>query len=220
MSDKEAQKAVTRFFDNYAETFHSIYQVEKRPVINVMLDKFTRSSMFRRFEVTYQYCQKTGAKTLLDVGCGPGHHDVMLAKGLGMNIMGIDVAPSMVDIAKKNTEEHGVGERCKFKVSDFMDTRPDTKYDVVLSLGVVEYIMDPGQFIQKMIECSKGAVIFSLPVKWHWLTPQRVLRYKIRNCPLRFYSRSEILKLLQGLNVKKYEIEALNRDYLTIIKIG
>jgi 2-polyprenyl-3-methyl-5-hydroxy-6-metoxy-1,4-benzoquinol methylase len=211
-------KDVERFFDSYASDFNSIYQVDERPIINKTIDKWARSSMFLRFERVYQICQEIGAKNLLDVGCGPGYHDTILAKGLNINITGVDVSDNMIKIAEEATKEAGVQNICSFEVADFMKFQSDKKFDAVLSLGVVEYIMDPEPFIKRMMTFSNNVVMFSLPVKWHWLTPQRVIRYKARHCPLKFYSYFKLANLLQAMGVN-YKIDRLKRDYIVTIRV-
>ncbi len=213
-----AGKDVERFFDAYANDFNAIYQVNERPIVNKAIDKWARSSMFLRFERVYQICQEIGAKSLLDVGCGPGYHDAILAKGLNIKVTGVDVADNMIKIATEASKEAGVQDDCSFEVADFMKFQSDKKFDAVLSLGVVEYIMDPEPFIKRMIECSNNVVMFSLPVKWHWLTPQRVIRYKARRCPLKFYSHLKLVNLLQSMGVN-YKIDRLKRDYIVTISV-
>lgn len=211
-------KDVERFFDGYASDFNAIYQLDKRPIINKAIDKWARSSMFLRFERVYQICQEIGVKTLLDVGCGPGYHDAILAKGLNIRVTGVDVAENMIKIAEQATKKAEVQDICSFEVADFMKFESYQKFDAILSLGVVEYIMDPEPFIKRMITFSNNVVMFSLPVKWHWLTPQRVIRYKLRRCPLKFYSYFELASLLQGMGVK-YKIDRLKRDYIVTISV-
>jgi len=122
----------------------------------------------------------------------------------------------MVSIAKEATQK--IEPACSFQVADFMTFQSENKFDAVLSLGVVEYIMQPEPFIEIMTTFSNNVVRFSLPVKWDLLTPQRMVRYKLRRCPLKFYSYSQLTTLLKGLGVN-YNIVRLNRDYLITINV-
>ena len=56
--------------------------------------------------------------------------------------------------------------------------------------------------VKKMLDTAERTVVFSLPVKWHLLTPQRIIRYKIRRCPVRFYTVSQIDELM---NQEEYQ---------------
>ena len=154
---------------------------------------------------------------MLDVGCGPGVHDVYFSKGLGIHVTGIDIAPSMIEIAKNNAEKNGLADKCTFKVENFDTATITEKYDASFSVGVLEYIEDPTNFIKKMMAHSKY-IIFSLPVKWHWLTPQRIVRYKLRNCPLWFYTKNDLRNLMAMSGAEKFQIKQVGRDYLVIIE--
>ena len=49
-----------------------------------------------------------GNEKILDVGCGPGNLDLMIAGILGEgSIYGIDIAPKMIEMARKNAEGRG-----------------------------------------------------------------------------------------------------------------
>jgi len=215
-SDHQAD--VTRFFDGYAQDFHGIYGRQNAATLGALIDRVTRKGMLRRFEETVHQCKEVNATSLLDVGCGPGIHDVILADKLSMKIRGLDIAPNMIEIARKNAEQRGVTDLCDYSVMDFMEFEGGRDFDMSLSLGVVEYIEEPSAFIKKMIGHSKKRVLFSLPVKWHLLTPQRMVRYKLRNCPLRFYDKDDIARLMKLTGVSKYHVKRLNRDYLVIIE--
>ena len=173
--------------------------------------------MFTRFDAAFDEIEGCGAASVLDVGCGPGHHDAILARKLGARVTGVDVASSMIEIAKRNAAKAGVSALCHVKVGDFDALSDNEKFDAVLSLGVVEYIKDPGPFVKKMHGLCRRKVVFSLPVKWHILTPQRTIRYKMRNCPLWFYSESEIAAFLTAQGLTKFDIHNLGRDFLVVV---
>jgi 2-polyprenyl-3-methyl-5-hydroxy-6-metoxy-1,4-benzoquinol methylase len=218
ITDKK-QDQVTTFFKGYAKKFDSFYQSEERPLLGKYIDKVARKSIYRRFEEAYKIFENEKVQSLLDVGCGPGYHDIIIANELGSQVVGIDVAETMINLAKEKAYKYKVDNLCTFYIQDFTMFNSHEKYDAVLSLGVVEYIGEPKFFIEKMISHCKNTVIFSIPVKWHWLTPQRIVRYKLRKCPLYFYSFNEIKKLMKKIDVENFDILHVNRDYLVVIKI-
>jgi len=217
MSSVDERKNVKDFFQGYAKEFHDIYAGESKGGLGRFLDAWLRNSMFTRFDEAFVEIKKCGAKSVLDVGCGPGTHDVILAKNLGTKVTGVDVAASMIELAKGNAEKGGVSSLCEFALGDFDAFAGRARFDAVLSLGVVEYIKEPGPFVRKMFELANQKVIFSLPVKWNVLTPQRALRYKLRNCPLWFYSESEIASFLRKHGMERFCIHDLGRDYLVVV---
>ncbi len=213
----DERKNVKDFFQGYAKEFHDIYTGEEKNGFERFLDTWLRRSMFTRFDSAFAEIAGCGAKSVLDVGCGPGHHDAILAKKLGAQVTGVDVASSMIEIAKNNAEKAGVADRCRFILGDFDAFAGKEKFDAVLSLGVVEYVKEPGPFVKKMHDLCRKRVVFSLPVKWHILTPQRTIRYKLRNCPLWFYSEGEISAFLRAHGMEKFDIHNLGRDYLVVV---
>ncbi len=65
------------------------------------------------------YLRKRGFENprILDVGCGTGRVSIPLAYG-GAFVVGIDISPLYVSIARKKAEELGVSDRAKFVVCD------------------------------------------------------------------------------------------------------
>ena len=89
---------------------------------------------------------------------------------------------------------------------------------MVFALGVVEYFEDPEQIVRIMHSLCNKKAVFSLPVEKHWLTPQRRVRYKLRNCPLWFYDEAKIGALMARAGVDKFSIEKISRDYLVVME--
>ena len=219
MSESKDQKKVTNFFHNYAYRFLQIYKNDQKNLVERVIDSRLRSSMFSRFETTLAEIKASQAKTVLDVGCGPGQHDIILANDLNIQVTGIDIAENMIELANIASIKANTLNSCKFILGDFDNITGSEKFDVVFSLGVVEYIKDPSSFISKMCQVAQDKVIFSLPVKYHWLTAQRMIRYRIRNCPLWFYSEKEIISILKKLHIENYLIHDLGRDYLVVLNV-
>lgn len=72
-------------------------------------------------------------KSALDFGCGVGRLTIQLAKEIGQ-VVGIDVAPRMRELAAKHSSEHGV-------TAEFLASIPsDRQFDFVISLIVLQHI--------------------------------------------------------------------------------
>jgi len=68
-----------------------------------------------------------GAKTLLDLGCGTGRHDILLAQK-GYAVTGIDMSLEMLAIAKSQCSS------VNFIPGDIRTVRLDSAFDVITSL--------------------------------------------------------------------------------------
>ena len=211
------QQLVTKFFDGYVDDFYSIY--ENQSNLSKLFNHIFRRSMYRRFFEARKIFLGNEVKTLLDVGCGTGIHDVELCVNDNINVLGIDIAENMITKAKKLKEERCNDDSCEFAIADFSTMDFNKKYDGILSLGVLEYIEDIVPFLKKMTEVSNKVVVASLPVKWNILMPQRKVRYWMRNCPLYFYSESSIKKIIHQAGITNYSILNLGRDYLLVLKV-
>lgn len=212
------QQLVTKFFDGYVDDFYSIY--ENQSTLSKLFNHIFRRSMYRRFFEARNIFLSNDVKSLLDVGCGTGIHDVELCDKDKISVLGIDISENMISKAKKLHEDRGGNAcSCEFIISDFATMNFDEKYDAVLSLGVLEYIEDIVPFLKKMTQVSNKVVVASLPVKWNILMPQRKVRYWIRNCPLYFYSESAIKKIIYDAGISNYSILNLGRDYLLVLKV-
>lgn len=60
-----------------------------------------------------------GARSALDLACGPGHYTLYLANYLGYEqVTGIDLSPAMIQAATQNAKAQGLEERVKFHLGD------------------------------------------------------------------------------------------------------
>ena len=66
------------------------------------------------------------------------------------------------------------------------------------------------------VKAPEVETIPSFPKLYHWLTPQRKIRYVLRNCPLYFYTKNKIKINLKIAGIKKYKILDNGREYFVI----
>lgn len=216
---KENTRAVKAFFDGYASGFYSIYKEEQKNPLKRFFDRTVRYSMFWRFQKVSEIIQKSSSNKILDAGCGPGWHDILLTKSLDVNVTGIDIAPEMIKIAKSEVAKRNLESKLKFITADLLEYNFDEKFEVIFALGVVEYFDDPIDLLRKMKKIGSKKILFSVPVLNHWLTPQRKFRYKLRKCPLWFYNEEKINKLMSAISINNYTIHKIDRDYLVEISL-
>lgn len=83
---------------------------------------------------------------ILEVGCGPGHLSIQLARRLGLDVTGIDLDPAMIDQAQANaTRSDGIdGNRPSFQVGDVAHLAfPDESFHLVISTLSMHHWADP-----------------------------------------------------------------------------
>lgn len=73
-----------------------------------------------------------GARSVLDVACGTGHHAAMFASW-GLDVTGIDASPAMIEFCHA---EHGTSARLRWQVGRLEEPgQPDARYDEVVCIG-------------------------------------------------------------------------------------
>jgi len=205
------------FFDAYARDFNAIYGNENT-LVNAVVNKLFRKSMVVRYERTLAGCSPIEGKTVIDIGCGPGHYGVALAARGAARVLGVDFAPGMIEIAKQRAARAGVADRCTFTLGDFLEVTGDEKFDYAIVMGFMDYIADPAALIAKVLRVCRGKAFFSFPADGGPLAWQRKLRYRNR-CDLYLYTEPQIRALADASGAKSSSIEMISRDYFVTLTV-
>ena len=208
----------SQFFDSYAHDFNAIYG-NSNTFLNRLINKHLRSSMRLRYEKTIQGCSPIEGKSVLDIGCGPGHYSVALAKNGAGRVLGMDFADEMIAIAKDQARSAGVDERCHFACGDFMSDSTGGKFDYTIAMGFMDYMCDARKTIEKVLSATNLKAFFSFPADGGILAWQRKLRYKNR-CPLYLYSLPQLHQLFSMAKPEQVRYEQIARDYFVTVTIG
>ncbi|HEV8286814.1 MAG TPA: methyltransferase domain-containing protein [Chitinophagaceae bacterium] len=205
---------VKNFFHGYASDFDSIYgHTKTRGGFDKLMDKLFRKSMLLRFNETLRETAKPSIHSILDVGCGSGVYCVEFLKQ-GKEVVGLDIAEGMLEIAKQKTAEYNNSGKISFVLSGYMEHEFQRRFDAAVLMGFFDYIKDPVELIKKLqIDVTKE-IYMSFPKKGGFLTWQRKLRYNMRNCPLYFYSKKSLTNILDQADLQnRYTIKDLGRDF-------
>lgn len=100
---------------------------------------------------------------VLDVGCGPGRHSVLLAQA-GLSVTGVDVSRRFLDIAAERCRSAGV--KAAFFEVDVRQMPFDDEFDAVISIcqgGFGLMGADDGLVLRRMMEAARrgGRVILT-----------------------------------------------------------
>ena len=201
----DAQKTQV-YFHQRARQFDSLY-AEKRDLAYIFNHTF-RSAICKRVELTVREFNGLSNFSVLDVGCGSGRNSVIFAKTGAQRVLGVDFADNMIDLARRYRDEHKVDNTCEFIKQDVMAWSTDEKFDVVVALGVFDYIQDPRALLTRMAHFSKGKVIASFPGLSLVRAPLRKLRYSLRNCAVYFFSRTELQKAARDAGLEDISIHS------------
>lgn len=92
------------------------------------------------------------ASSLLNLGCGTGNHDFLLAD-MGYSVTGVDLSASMVEIARGKIGEKN--KKIKFFQGDIRELRLRKKFDVVTSLFHVMSYQNSNEDVLRTMKTAK-----------------------------------------------------------------
>ncbi len=213
----EQQNRAAEFFDGYARDFSAIYGTSNS-LFNRVINRLFRQAMRLRFEKTLAGCRPIEGRTVLDVGCGPGHYSVALARAGAASVLGLDFAPGMIELARREAEQAGVGKTCEFAAGDFLAHRFEGQYDYVVVMGFMDYISEPKRVLDKVLGLARSRAFFSFPAAGGFLAWQRRLRYRSR-CDLFLYRREQLEALFDATS-RPYTIEPIDRDFFVTVDLA
>src|SRR5438552_5581359 len=148
---------VRKHFDKDAQRFDAIYEVQK-PLVQRVVDRVFRSVVVERFRLICALAPQDGRWTVLDVGCGSGRYSVSLARLGAARVQGLDFSQKMIELARHDSTEAGVSDRCSFVVSEFLKHPIAETFDVVIAVGYFDYLKDPLPHLIKMAATCRGRV--------------------------------------------------------------
>ncbi len=218
-SKNKISKDVSIFFDGYAHDFSSIYKedTKKRSSFDKLMDKWFRFGIEERFNITIDNTKKDSIKSVLDIGCGPGHYVVKFLEQ-EKDITALDIAPAMLEITKQRVKAMGSKE-VDFVLEDYIEYKPNKKFDAACVMGFFDYVEDPVKVLKKLLNDVEKEIYISIPDNKGILSLQRRVRYKLRKCPLFLYSKKYLEQCLKDAGCFEIsEITDIDRGYFVTIR--
>lgn len=84
--------------------------------------------------------------TVIDMGVGPGHFTVELAKRTGATVHAVDINPRMHELARELATVRGVADRVRFDLEDVHElSYPDAFADLIVSYSCFHHWADPAK---------------------------------------------------------------------------
>lgn len=203
------------FFDRYAGGFNAIYGNDNRAFERIINQLFRRA-MLLRYEKSLAGCRPIEGRTVIDIGCGPGHYSVALARAGAAQVLGLDFAPGMLDIARESAQAHGVAQRCSFMLGDFLTYPIPQRFDYAIVMGFMDYVRDPRPVIARVLQITQSRAFFSFPKDGGLLAWQRKLRYRNR-CDLFLYYEDQVRNLFAA-TAAPFTIESIGRDFFVTLE--
>ncbi|MEM9770622.1 MAG: ISAs1 family transposase [Cyanobacteria bacterium P01_D01_bin.73] len=200
-SDKAARlEALKRQFDG---TPYPWVPLEKK--IEEDIAKFYEHSMVTAFYQRDFRVVDTQGMSILDVGCGSGYKALALAHvNPGTTVVGVDLSPRSVELAKKRAEHWGLTDRLQFHVMDLDNVgRLGRKFDYI-------------NFDEVLYLCTDPAA--SLKAVTNMLKPEGILRVNLHDYyqRMRFLNSQKASQMLDPDSLSNSE-EAIN-NFLELVE--
>jgi 2-polyprenyl-3-methyl-5-hydroxy-6-metoxy-1,4-benzoquinol methylase len=102
----EANVQTQEFFHAYAGDFNAIYG-SRNGFVNNLINRTLRKSMRLRYVKTLEGCMPVAGRSVLDVGCGPGHYAISLGRKGATRVTGVHFADGRIELARRVFLEGG-----------------------------------------------------------------------------------------------------------------
>ena len=134
------------------DKLHNIWQADKTT-------KLYKNEMLRNKHLFAIIKSCTNIKSIIDIGCGTGYLDYLLAKD-SKKITGVDLSKNSLDLYKQKAEEFGITQ-----IHDNLFNITLENFDLVISQEVLEHIENYESAISKMNQFIKknGIGLFCVP---------------------------------------------------------
>jgi len=202
-----APQRVRNRFREKAQAFDDLYE-DERPLVRLL-----RPGLFRRRSLAVDTVRVYRTPRVLDVGCGSGRIGELVLEAGASRYLGIDFSEPMIDLARRRLARYAA--RAELILGDFLDASIEGSFEVVLALGLFDYLPDPHRYCRKMFAlCSGGGcVVGSFPTWSLGKGPVRKVRYEwIGDCPIFNYSRRELQLMFGGAGFDPVEIISPGRS--------
>ena len=206
-SSAAAPQRVRDRFRSKARQFDDLYE-DERPLVRLL-----RPGLFRRRRLAVETVSAHQAPRVLDVGCGSGRIGEFVLGAGTSHYVGVDFSEPMIELA--TTRLARFGDRVELLTDDFLTAPLDGPFNVVLALGLFDYLPNPERFFARMYElCAPGATMVASFPAWSPIKgPIRKVRYEwIGDCPIFNYDRAGLERMLSEAGFQRSELMTPGRS--------
>jgi SAM-dependent methyltransferase len=177
-----------RYFEKHAQAFDRLYA--SRSIVMRL-----RSGPQRGRELAVSVVERHESPDVLDVGCGPGRVAEAVLDAGAATYVGIDLSSQMLALARRRLDRYDTVELLE---GNFLDLDVPRRFDVVLALGLFDYLDEPARAAAWMRARCTSTLVASF-TRWDRVkAPLRHLHYGLHRCPIFDYTEADAEGLLAG----------------------
>ena len=215
------KKEIEKFSKIAAEWWDPNGKFKPLHKFNPIRIKYIKDNIIKKFNLN---SSNKPLKTIniLDIGCGGGLLSEPMSR-LGANVVGIDASKKNIEVAKFHAKKN------KLKIN-YICASPEIlkiqkKFDVILSMEIVEHVEDVNFFIKKSSELlKKNGLMFIATLNKTLKSYMFAIvgaEYILRWLPIgthdwnKFIKPDELIKVTKINNLKLEKLDGMNFDLLT-----
>ena len=215
------KKEIEKFSKIAAEWWDPNGKFKPLHKFNPIRIKYIKDNIIKKFNLN---SSNKPLKTIniLDIGCGGGLLSEPMSR-LGANVVGIDASKKNIEVAKFHAKKN------KLKIN-YICASPEIlkiqkKFDVILSMEIVEHVEDINFFIKKSSELlKKNGLMFIATLNKTLKSYMFAIvgaEYILKWLPIgthdwnKFIKPDELIKITKINNLKLEKLDGINFDLLT-----
>lgn len=215
MGAKVQKSYQEEYWDSRAEQYLRTYK-ESNSGFEKLTDYLLRRHYRARLEATFRYLGDIKGKSLLDVGCGPGVYLAEALKRGAAKVKGVDISSAMIKCARALlSNQYPEDKRWQLVNQDIIGYRTQERFDVVLALGILEYLDSPETRMKALAALTSEILICSFPAKLSWYNQLR--RHFLVSTRINLYSKSLILTYAHGAGLQVQLFRRIGPTYLVFM---
>ncbi|HET9953034.1 MAG TPA: class I SAM-dependent methyltransferase [Polyangiaceae bacterium] len=207
----ETPAFVREHFQKQAVSFDGLYEDDS------LLQRTIRPGLFQRRKAAMDLVRRCDHPLVLDVGCGSGRVAESILEVGVKGYVGVDFSEPMLELAGQRLQRFG--QLVTLRQGNFLELPFDTTFDVILGLGLFDYVEEPDRFTRRMRELSRGWVYATFP-RWNWYKGVvRHIRYRVINrCPIYDYTERELRFLFKGSGFDDVQIDVRRNGFAVLAR--
>lgn len=204
-----------KYFDHVPKQWDAFYSHENW--FKYLINRVLRRGLYERYKLTFEHCGDLSEAKVLDIGCGSGRYSIECARRNASRVVGIDFAPSMIKFSQELARQMNVADKCEFICGDFLKYPFEESFDVILALGLFDYIKNPEQAFKKIAQMKPRKFVASFPKFTPIWGVQRAIRYNfIKKCPIYNYTKEKLERLYHEAHFQNYQIIPCGKGFFGI----
>jgi SAM-dependent methyltransferase len=204
---------VREHFQRAASSFDRLYESR------ALSGRLVRPGLYERYRIALEVAGRCERPRVLDIGCGSARIAEPLLDGGAGEYVGVDFAAPMLALARERLARFG--DRATLIEADFLDVDLAGPFDLVLALGVFDYVAEPEHMVRRLAALTAGSAVASFP-RWSWIKgPLRHLRYEVvLDCPIYDYTIRELRFLFGAAGFERLRVVKRGSGFLVDARDG